>query len=183
MLRLGNEVLFELVDGKLVEKKSTFLDNLCCGYVIAALAQFAHESKAGVVLPGQTLQCFPSEHNRVRLPDITFILSDTIRVDEADDGHLRIVPSCVVEIISPLDTVAEVDGTLADYKSARIPLIWVVNPKARHIRVHRPGKPIDELHDGDTLSGDAILPGFAVNVTDLLPALAKPAPAVPQGEA
>jgi hypothetical protein len=30
-------------------------------------------------------------------------------------------------------------------------------------------KPIDELHDGDLLYGDAVLPGFAVNVTELLP--------------
>jgi hypothetical protein len=58
-------------------------------------------------------------------------------------------------------------------------LVWVVSPHARRIRVHRPGKPIDKLHDGDTLHGDAVLPGLAVSVTELLPAVAKPA-AVPQ---
>jgi Uma2 family endonuclease len=57
-----------------------------------------------------------------------------------------------------------------DYRRVAVPLVWVVYPDSRIIRVHRVGtQSIDELRDGDLLTGDALLPGFEAKVTELMP--------------
>jgi hypothetical protein len=67
----------------------------------------------------------------------------------------------------------EVELELADYRSAGIPLIWVIIPAVRLVRASAAGGSIIKLRPGDTLTGDAVLLGFAVAVADLFP----PAPA------
>ena len=60
---------------------------------------------------------------------------------------------------------------LDDYRSAGIPLVWVVVPDVRMVRVHRLGGSITEVRDGDDLNGDPVLPGFSVPVAKLFPAV------------
>jgi Uma2 family endonuclease len=60
---------------------------------------------------------------------------------------------------------------LIDYRTAGIPLIWIINPHARTVKVHRPRQPIVELGEMDQLTGDSILPGFSTAVSELFPAI------------
>jgi Uma2 family endonuclease len=50
------------------------------------------------------------------------------------------------------------------YLGAGVSLIWVVNPRTRSVRIHRPRSSprgsVAELSDGDIISGEEILPGF-----------------------
>jgi Uma2 family endonuclease len=61
------------------------------------------------------------------------------------------------------------DEKLVDYRAAGIPLIWVINPHARYVRIFRPRQRIEELNDTDQLTGDAILPGFTAQAGELFP--------------
>jgi Uma2 family endonuclease len=53
---------------------------------------------------------------------------------------------------------------LIDYRTAGIPLIWIINPHARTVKVHRPRQPIVELGEMDQLTGDTA-------VSELFPAI------------
>lgn len=46
-------------------------------------------------------------------------------------------------------------------------LVWVAYPTARAIEVHRVGQPVTTLHDGDTLDGHDVVPGFSIAVSQV----------------
>jgi Uma2 family endonuclease len=105
---------------------------------------------------------------QIRRPDLSFIASAR-RPAVPDDGHIPVRPDLAIEVISPTDVVYNLDEKLLDYASAGIPLVWVFNPVARIVRVHRPDGISRTFTENDTLDGGDVLPGFAAVVRDLLP--------------
>ncbi len=94
-------------------------------------------------------------------PEVVAVQSD----DETTllDG----VPTQAVEILSPNDTVEQVEEKVDEYLSAGVPLVWVVSPYRRTVVVHSPGQPpvmYNELH---VLPEHPAMPGFAPAVRDL----------------
>ena len=45
-----------------------------------------------------------------------------------EEGFTSIPPDLAVEVVSPNDTVYDLDEKLEDYRAAGIPLVWVVYP-------------------------------------------------------
>jgi Uma2 family endonuclease len=165
--------LFELVDGQPVEKHMSALSGKTAGIITAILVPFIRTNRLGDFLVETSFRCFPNDTDQTRRPDLAFIA--VARADKVpDEGHVPIAPDLAIEIVSPNDSVYELDDKLIDYKAARIPLIWIVNPQARTVKVFRPSKPIDELTEADQLAGEGILPGFTISVRELFPpAIAK----------
>ncbi len=152
--------LFELVDGQLSEKQMSFLSGKTVTNLSSILIPFIKSQKLGELASEVTFRCFPNDPDQVRRPDLAFISAARLnRVP--DEGHIPIAPDLAIEIVSPNDSVYELDDKLIDYRAAGIPLIWIINPHAKGIRIFRPGKPIEELGAGDQLTGDTILPGFS----------------------
>ena len=89
--------------------------------------------------------------------------------DQLTDGWLRIVPDLVVEVISPNDLAYEVDEKIEMFLKAGVPLIWVVNPDVRTIRILRADGSTAILREGDELSGESVLPGFTCPVASIFP--------------
>jgi Uma2 family endonuclease len=136
--------------------------------VISILVAFIGEHNLGEVVPEVTFKCFPQKPNQVRRPDIAFIAAARL-TDVPDEGHVAIRPDLAIEIISPGDEVYDLDEKLADYESAGIPLVWILNPNLKTVRVVHPRQPTIKLNAEDQLSGEEILPGFSVKVLDLFP--------------
>jgi Uma2 family endonuclease len=168
LLALEDEGLFELVDGKLVEKKMSSLANETAVLLSSAILVYLRPRSLGKVYAEQTFQCFPEDPDKLRRPDVAVILSDRARA-VADEGHVKIYPDIAIEVVSPTDKIYELDKKLADYRSAGVKLVWVVNPNSRTIRIYRPDHSVTELIDTDTLTGEAVLPGFSAKLADLLP--------------
>ena len=57
--------------------------------------------------------------------------------DVAPEGWVKIPPDLAVEVVSPNDSVEDLEEKLDDYRKARVPLIWVIYPEARKVKVHR----------------------------------------------
>ena len=127
------------------------------------------QTGAGDVLPEQTFRCFPDEPAAVRRPDVAFIAAGRVP-SPRPSGHVGVRPDLAVEVTSPNDEVDELELKLADYRSAGIPLVWVVISAVRLVRVLRLDGSVTHLRDGDTLDGGTVLPGFTVAVVDLFPA-------------
>jgi Uma2 family endonuclease len=179
VLRLEEQGLYELVEGKLIEKQTSRLANLTAGRIAAFLNAIAMKTNAFEVLPGQTFQCFPDDPDKLRRPDVAVIVHRPGLV-LPDEGHLRVVPDLVIEVISPTDKIYELDEQLEDYRNAGVKVAWVVNPKACTVEVHhldRDDYTIDVLDEKDTLTGGSIVPDFSVPVRDLPPRPSAAAPA------
>ena len=156
--------LFELVDGRLVEKMG-YDASRTAGEVTFRLKLHLRDHGGGDVLPEQSFRCFP-DADQVRRPDVAFIAAGRTP-DPLPAGHVAVVPDLAVEVVSPNDEVDELELQLADYRSAAVPLVWVVIRAVRLVRVFPRGGPNLELGFGDTLDGGTVLPGFAVAMADL----------------
>ena len=115
------------------------------------------------------LQIFPWDAELVRFADGSFLSKARIPVGVPGRGHLRIAPDMVFEVVSPNDILADGEEKLAQYLRAGVRLIWTVIPSVRVIRVDRADGTSQRLGADDTLSGEDVLPGFAVRVGDILP--------------
>jgi Uma2 family endonuclease len=68
---------------------------------------------------------------RVRIRPGKYRVPDAVVLDRANpiEEVVTLAPLAVFEVLSPDDTVQELDEKLADYAAMGIPRIWVVDPK------------------------------------------------------
>lgn len=169
VLRLENEGLYELVGGQLVEKQMSLLASETAGIIGGQLFIFLRQSKAGKLYPEQSFRCFPQEPDLIRRPDVAVIVASRLS-GLPEEGHTPIAPDLAIEVVSPNDRAYEVDEKIAEYRSAGVKLIWIINPKMRVMRIYRADGNVSELaSDSDIVSGDPVLHGFSMPLRELLP--------------
>ena len=59
--------------------------------------------------------------------------------------RLHVAPNLAVEVVSPNDTVYDLDAKVALFLEAGTELVWVVNPEARTVKIHRPTGPGEKV--------------------------------------
>ena len=171
VLRLEEQGLFELVDGVLVEKKTSRKSTRVVGAFTGKLFAYFESHSIGEVMPEQSYRCFPNEPLRVRRPDVSVVLVSRFEGDPQWDGHITIRPDLVVEVVSPDDLAEDVEQKVEHYRRAGVSLVWVAYPQSRVLHVHRADGTVTALRPGDTLTGEWVLPGFSVPIDALLPAV------------
>jgi Uma2 family endonuclease len=98
-------------------------------------------------------------------------------MDELDEEKpIEIAPDLAVEIVSKGEYQRRLAGKLEDYASVGVPEVWVIRPKERTAEVLRlvetDYEPVGEYPAGTPLES-LILPGFRMDVADILPAMKK----------
>jgi Uma2 family endonuclease len=182
LLRIPDGNRYELVDGHLVEHDMGYLSSWIAGTIHALLWNFCQAQNLGWVAPPDAgFQCFPGQRNLVRRPDVTFIRRGRLPGERLPEGHARIAPDLAVEVVSPNDTYYEVEGKVRDYLGAGVPLVWVVNPQTRTVRIHRGNGSLTDVREAEELTGEEVVPGFRCLVGDLFPP-AGPTPEAATGE-
>jgi Uma2 family endonuclease len=161
MLRLHDDGrLYELVDGKLVEKQMSDFAQLVANLLNDELALWAKHTGSGRSFVEATYRCFPHAPAMVRRPDVSFIAHSRLAAYQWGQGHLTIAPDLAVEVVSPNDEVLELDRKINDYFRAGVRRVWVINPEQQTLRVHRAPGDLSELIGDADVSDDQLLPGF-----------------------
>jgi Uma2 family endonuclease len=159
---------YELVDGELVERNMGWRASWIGGRLHYFLSDFCQKNPVGWVAPADaSYRCYPDAPDKVRKPDVSFIRMERMPAGEQPEGHCRLAPDLVVEVISPNDLYYEVEEKVAEYLAAGVRLVWVVNPPTRSVRVHRADGTLADLEETDELNGEDVLPGFRCCVSDL----------------
>ncbi len=170
LLAMPDGKSYELVGGQLVERKVGIESSWVGCQVSSRLNPFCEQHKIGwVLLPDAGYQCFPHDPSLVRKPDVSFVKYGRFPGGVLPKGWAKIVPDLVVEVVSPGDTVYELEEKLDDYRKVNVPLVWVINPKSRNVRVHRADGSVSDLHENDELSGEDVIPGFRCPIAEILP--------------
>jgi len=157
---------YELVEGQLVEKIVSTESNWTSSKLLRFVGNHCDQAQLGEVWGGeQGYQCFPDD--RVRKPDVSFVRRERITQDVMTSGWCPISPDLAVEVISPHELFYDVEAKVEEYLGAGVPLVWVLNPQQRHVRVFRSDRTITPLRNGDELSGENVIPGFKCKVSDL----------------
>jgi Uma2 family endonuclease len=176
-LRMPDQKDFELIDGELVlrdgdpsECRVSILSSWVGGEIFGRIRLFCEGKQIGWIFPADGgFQCFPGHPKTVRKPDVSFVKSERLGWDQIGDGWLKLVPDLIVEVLSPNDLAYEVEEKIEMFLKAGVPLIWVVNPDVRTVRILRADGSAAILREGDNLSGEDILPGFVCPVASIFP--------------
>jgi Uma2 family endonuclease len=174
LARLADDGVSEFIDGVAREKVMSAESNWTVARLGGFLTIHLLKVPAGDLFTEQSFRCFPADSRGFRRPDLSFTAAGRVP-SPGPPGPLNLVPDLAVEVTSPDDEIDALEAKLVAYRSVGVPLIWVVIPSVRLVRVFPRGLSIVELGVGDTLTGGAVLPGFSVSVADLFrPVVARP---------
>jgi Uma2 family endonuclease len=151
---------YEMVDGRLVERKMSTKSSWVGGQLLLQLGMHCAASNIGWVWPAdQIYRCFANPRT-ARKPDVSFIRRDRLPEEGWEEGELHLAPDLAVEVVSPNETVYELDVRVEEYLAAGVRLVWVVNPESRIALIHRLDGTMAKVRDGHELSGEDVVPGF-----------------------
>jgi Uma2 family endonuclease len=170
LLAMPDGKSYELVDGRLFERRSGARASRVGGKVASRLDQHCEKAGLGWVFGACCgYQCFPHDLNRVRKPSVSFVRFGRFPDQRLPEGWATIAPDLAVEVVSPSELAEELEERLDDYRMAGVPLVWVIYPELRKVRVlRREGSPSD-LREDDELSGEDVVPGFRCLLREILP--------------
>lgn len=78
-------------------------------------------------------------------------------------------PNFVVELRSPTDNLKKLQAKMQEYIEQGAQLGWLIEPKNKQVEIYHPGQDKEIVYAPATLSGEAVLPGF---ILDLQPIFA-----------
>ena len=171
---------FEFIDGHLVERYVGVESSWIGGQIFRRIDDYAQAKGLGWTFPPETgCQSFEEAPTALRKPDTLFVKAGRMAWDQVGDGWLHVVPDLVVEVLSPNDKAYEVEEKVEIFLKAGVPLIWVVNPKVRTVRILRGDGSTALLRETNELSGEDVIPGFACSVAAIFPPRPSATPAGP----
>ena len=157
--------LYELIDGALVRKAASDLSSWLGGDLFGFLREFVKPRRLGWVHPADAFFRLP---DGLRAPDASFTRREQRPGHRLQDrGYSDVPPALVVEVLSPGNTVREMERKRAVYFAAGVERVWEVHPFPREVVVWDGPDDHHTLSAGDTLTGDPVLPGFALPLDDL----------------
>ena len=125
------------------------------------------QSKAGVVFDSST--GFKLSNGATRSPDVSWIAIE--RWNSLSDKQKRsfapIDPDFVVELMSPTDDLSTTQQKMNEYMNCGVKLGWLINPDEKKVEIYRSNKDKETLNNPSSLSGEDILPGLTVDLTNI----------------
>ena len=99
--------------------------------------------------------------------DVVYISAEVAARQPGDTTLIDGIPVLAVEILSPSDTLEEVNEKTDGYLQAGVSLVWVIDPHHRTVEIFRPKAEPELVNGRQELSGEPELPGFRVPVSQL----------------
>lgn len=75
-----------------------------------------------------------------------------------------IAPDFVMEVRSSTDSLTTLREKMQEYMASGVRLGWLINPTDQQAEIYRPGQESEVRSLPTRLSGEAVLPGFSLNV-------------------
>jgi Uma2 family endonuclease len=169
LLEITDRPMPELIDGRIVERVPMGRkSDAVAARILRLIGNFVDAHRLGVINGAQgSFQIFPDDPKKVRIPDVSFARRERLPEGGVEEGHGKIAPDLVVEVISPNDLIVEVMAKVRDFLNAGVPMIWVANPDTSDVHVYRSDGTVALLQGTDVLDGGDVLPGFRCPVADL----------------
>ncbi len=156
-----------LIDGQLREKPMTVRNR----FHSLAMARMSYVLNAwldqqppprGVVLCGDAGCRLRRNPDTTVGIDVVYVGPELAQQEPDDTTLIEGAPILAVEILSPSDTVEEIDEKVDKYLQASVKLVWIIDPHDQTLTVYQPGLPPHLVNVTQELSGEPHLPGFRV---------------------
>ena len=160
----GNK--YEVMKGILTMSPAGFKHEYIGVRLIFALEKFLRLHKLGVVL-GSSLGCW-MENRDFLSPDVSFVAKERLKGQKQPMvGFFDGAPDLAVEVLSPSERDRVRYDKLIDYFSNGSRLVWVIKPKEKVVLVYHSPQVYELLREGDVISGENVIPGFTLPVSEL----------------
>jgi len=154
--------LCELVDGTLVEKAMGWQESLLAGVLLHWLYSFLDEHPIGVATGADGMTRLFGD--TVRGPDVAFTSWDRLPNGKIPAQPIPdMVPNFVIEVLSISNTYTEMSRKRREYFHAGVQLLWMVHPRERTVTIYRSAQKFAVIPEGDTITGDSVLPNWEVD--------------------
>lgn len=132
--------------------------------IMIDLGLWNRQTQRGYTFDSST--CFKLPNGAERSPDAAWIAKDRWEALSQDDRAKfpPIAPDFVIELRSFSDRLEVLQAKMREYQENGVVLGWLINPHDRQVEVYRRGQPVEVLDQPNTVSGEAILPGFILDL-------------------
>ncbi|MFO5441565.1 MAG: Uma2 family endonuclease [Dolichospermum sp.] len=112
---------------------------------------------------------FTLPNGAVRSPDAAWIKRTKWEAipTEKRKKFAPICPEFVVELRSENDSLSTLKEKMQEYIDNGTQLAWLIDRKQRQVFIYRPNCGIEELDNPQTLTGEDILPGFVLDLSEI----------------
>lgn len=125
------------------------------------------QTKLGVVFDSSS--GFKLPNGADRSPDASWIKLERWQALTAkeQEGFAPICPDFVVELRSKSDNMEPLREKMREYIANGSRLGWLIDRKNKKVEIYRCDRAVEILDNPNTLSGEDVLPGFVLDLTDV----------------
>ncbi len=119
----------------------------------------AFDSSTGFTLP----------NGADRSPDASWVRRERLEALNPDpEKFLPMAPDFVVELCSATDNLKTLQRKVQEYIDCSVRLGWLIDPQNQQVEIYYPGQDVEVLESPTSLSGEDVLPGFVLDLTQIL---------------
>ena len=102
-------------------------------------------------------------------PDVAWIKKERWHslTPEQQNKFAPIAPDFVIELRSASDNLKLLQEKMPEYIANGVKLAWLIDRKQRQVFIYRPNCIVQELDNPQTLTGEDILPGFVLDLSEI----------------
>jgi Uma2 family endonuclease len=104
-----------------------------------------------------------------RSPDVSWIGQDRwdTLTPEEKSGFAPLCPDFVLELRSKNDSLESLQQKMQEYQENGAKLGWLIDRSRKKVEIYRPKKSVEVQNSPNSLSGEDILPGFTLDLSEI----------------
>ena len=132
--------------------------------IIGDFINWNRHQKQGIIFDPST--GFKLPNGAIRSPDVSWIQTERWEAltQEERQKFANIAPDFILELRSQTDVLSDVQDNLEEYLENGVRLGWLIDPIQETVEIYRQGKEKEILVKPETISGEAVLVEFRLNL-------------------
>lgn len=125
------------------------------------------QTKLGEAFDSSTGFSLPNGANRS--PDVAWVTKAkwSALTVEQQESFAPICPDFVLELRSKTDSLEKLQAKMREYIENGASLGWLIDRKNQRVEIYRPGRNVEVIDNPLSLSGEDVLPGFLLDLTEV----------------
>lgn len=157
---------YELIKGELLTMSPAGEEHgAISAYLTWAILQHVRANQLGVVYGSETGFKLETNPDTVLAPDVAFIRRE--RVGTISKKYREGAPDLAVEVISPNESRQKIERKIGQWLRLGARAVWIVNPQTATVSIHHDNGDVKLLSGLDVLTGDDVVPGFQISLTEI----------------
>ena len=162
----------ELIRGELREKPMTVRNKKHTRVAARLTTKLSiwldsHETASGEIHVGEVGSVLSRDPTSIVGIDVAYFSTAVAQRESCITTLVDGPPILAVEILSPSDQIEDIYAKVEEYLEAGVKVVWIVNPYAKSVEVHRPQQELAVFTASQSIVGDESLPGLQMDVRSL----------------